>query len=354
MSDIRPQKRRKRAITLLGLALLAMLLGNASVAAFGFQFGSVPQGRSYTIFGRVSLPGGRPARRVKVFLEASTGLKRDTFTDDDGNYEFRGMSVGRYHVYATNPDAPEQFSDPAQSDTTRNYANRVQINVYLRLPLHSDKKDAQLGTVSAIEAAQNIPKLARKAYEQGIKLQIENQSEKAFIAFNQALELYPEYFQALTERANLLRRRGQLTEATADFQRALQLNDQYAPALRGLGFCQIQRKQFEAAVSNLERAFALEPKVPLTLLLLGYANLSLSRHEPAKQCLQEALKLGPESAARAHIYLSEVFARERKFKEAADEIRAYLKVRPDAADAASLRKMEADWRARSKEALRKF
>jgi tetratricopeptide (TPR) repeat protein len=94
----------------------------------------------------------------------------------------------------------------------------------------------------------------------------------------------------------------------------------------------------------------LEPNAPLTLLLLGYANLSLSRYEEAKQCLQQALKLNPESAARARVHLAEIFAHEQKFKEAADEIRAYLKAKPDAADAANLRKMEADWRERSKAA----
>ena len=36
-------------------------------------------------------------------------------------------------------------------------------------------------------------------------------------------------------------------------------------------------------------------------------------------------------------------------KEAADEIRAYLTAKPDAPDAAQLRKLESDWRAKAKE-----
>ena len=321
--------------------LLALSICPALIAT------AVGQG-NITVFGRVSLPDGKPASRVMVKLEMSSGLKREIMTDDYGRYEIRGVSAGRYQVSATNPDAPEQYSERAESDSTRAFSNRVQIDVYLRLPLHSDKREAKPGTVSVAEATQNIPKAARKAYDQGVKLQKENQSDKALAAFNQAVELYPEYFQALTERANLLMGGGKLTEAAADFELALRLNDKYVPALRGLGYCQIQQKQFEPAVSNLERAFVIEPKVPLTLLLLGYANLSLSRYEPAKQCLEEALKLGPESSARAHVYLAEVFAHEQKFKEAADSIRRYLTLKPDAADAADLRKMESDWRARAK------
>src|SRR5499426_454808 len=328
------------------LASLTLLFGGASFAG-----AAIRQGGGIVIFGRVNLPNGRPATtRVKVFIEGVNGLRRDILSDDQGNYEFRGMNGGRYRIHATNPNAPEQYCNPVEADTTRTYSNRLQVDVNLKLPLHKEKKDANPGIVSAAEAAQNIPKPSLKAYEQGLKLQKENKGEQALSAFNQAIELYPEYFQALTERANLLMGSGKLTEAAADFERALRLNDKYVPALRGLGYCQIQQKQFGAAVSNLERAFVMEPKVPLTLLLLGYANLSLSRFEPAKQCLEEALKLGPESSARAYVYLAQVFAHEQKFKEAADSIRRYLTLKPDAADAASLRKMEADWRARAKAA----
>lgn len=334
--------RRNGIFTTLGMTLSVLLLGSASIAA-----NAVWQG-GFTVFGRVSLPNGQPAVRVRVFIETTNGLKRDTLSDDQGNYEFRGMISGRYRLSATNPDEPKQFTEPAESDTTRAFANRLQVNLYLRLPQHDTETTYKPGTVNAAEAAQNIPKTARKAYEQGLKLQKENQPEKALAQFNLALEQYPEYFQALTERANLSMGRSQLTEAAADFERALQLNSKYVPALRGLGYCQIQQKQFEAAVNNLERAFSLEPNVALTLLLLGYANLSLNRYEQATQSLQQALKLGPESAARAHVYLAEVLAHEQKFKEAADEIRAYLRLKPDAADAQSLRKLEADWRARSK------
>jgi hypothetical protein len=45
-----------------------------------------------------------------------------------------------------------------------------------------------------------------------------------------------------------------------------------------------------------------------------------------------------------------VFAHEQRFKEAADEIRAYLKSKPDASDATHLKELEAQWRARAKPA----
>jgi tetratricopeptide (TPR) repeat protein len=323
------------------LALICLTLCTTTCA-----WAAVLQG-GMTIFGRVYLPDGQPAVRAKVKVEIVNGLVREVWSDDQGNYEFRGMPAGRYRLSATNPEAAEQYSEPAESDSTRSYANRLHVNVYLRLPTEHGKA-APPGVVSVAEAAQNIPKAARNAYEQGLKSQKENQAEKALAAFDQAIELYPEYFQALAERGNLRMARNRLLDAAADFERALELNGKYVPALRGLGYCQLQQKQFAAGVANLERAYALAPNVALTLLLLGYGNLSLNRHEAAKQCLREALRLDPAGAARAHVYLAEVFAHEGKFKEAADAIRAYLKVKPDAADAAKLKEMEADWRARGK------
>ena len=307
-----------------------------------------------TIFGRVVLPDGQPANRAHVRVEMASGFNREVITDDQGRYEMRGIVAGRYQLFATNPDAPEQFSERAETDNTRAYANRLQVDLYLRLPMHSEKPKLKPGTVNATVAAQEIPKAARKAYDQGMKLQKENRVQEALSQFNQALNLYPEYFQALTERANLFMQQNKLAEAEADFERSLQLNSKYVPALRGLGYCQIQQKQYEAAVSNLERAFVMEPQVPLTLMLLGYANLSLARYEPAKQCLEEALKLGPESAARAHVYLAEVFAYEQKFKEAADSIRRYLTLNPVAGDAKRLKELEDQWRAQAKATQKHF
>jgi len=322
--------------------LLCLLAATASA-----QPGQVG-GPGFIVFGRVYLPDGKPASRVKIYLEMPTGLRRDTISDDGGNYEFRAVDRGRYKVKAVNPADPEQYSDTAESDSTRAYANRVQVDVYMRLPLHGKRDDSKAGVISVAEASQNIPKPARQAYEQGLKFQKDNKADKALTAFNQAVELYPEYFQALTERGNLLVQSGKLTEAEADFERALRINSKYAPALRGIGFSQIQQKKFDAAVKNLENAFVLEPNSPMTLMLLGYGNLSLGRYEEAKQCLEQALKLNPDTAARARVHLAEIYAREQKFVEAANEISAYLKAKPGAADAAQLRRMEADWRARAK------
>jgi tetratricopeptide (TPR) repeat protein len=98
----------------------------------------------------------------------------------------------------------------------------------------------------------------------------------------------------------------------------------------------------------LEKSLLYEPKIPLTHMLLGYAGRSLNRYDEAKMEFQEALKLGSDAVAPARVYLAEIFAHEGKFKDAADEIRAYLNINSIASNAESLKKLDADWQARGR------
>jgi tetratricopeptide (TPR) repeat protein len=199
------------------------------------------------------------------------------------------------------------------------------------------------GLISAAEREQKVPKEARKAFNQGVKFREEGERDKALESLSRAIELYPEYYQALSERGDFYVLQRKLTEAAADFDRALKIHAHYGPALRGAGYCKLERREFAEAAEDLERSISAEPDHASTYLLLGIANLELDRREPAKQALQKALSL---QAFRAHIYLGNLYAREHLYQQAADELHAYLEAEPMAADAANLRRIETQWRSR--------
>jgi uncharacterized protein HemY len=71
----------------------------------------------------------------------------------------------------------------------------------------------------------------------------------------------------------------------------------------------------------------------------------LDRRDAARSSLIKALSFNVPQAMRAHIYLGKLFARERLYKDAADELRKYLEANPAAPDAAELKAIEAQWRA---------
>src|SRR5262249_52378080 len=215
--------------------------------------------------------------------------------------EFVGMPAGRYHMTVINPQEPSQFIDPVDADTSRSAGNRLLIHLYLRTPSAEAKRASKPGVVTVAEGTQQVPRDARRAFEEAVKLRRENQTEKAAAKLERAIELYPEYFQALAERGELHISKGRIAEAAKDFDSALKLNEDYAPALRGAGYCRLEQQHFEDAIAYLERAIAIEPNVTNSHLFLGIASLAVNRREKARQELQSALKLDAERAATAHI-----------------------------------------------------
>jgi tetratricopeptide (TPR) repeat protein len=299
-----------------------------------------------SINGTVSLPDGNPAIRVIVTISGLSGLNREVRTDSQGRFDFQGMPAGRYRLTATNPADPSQFTDAVEVDTSRSALNRLLVHLFLRTA--QAKKEPRAGVLSLAEASQQIPKDARKAFEEALRLKADNKVEQALKIFTKAIDFYPSYFQALAERGQLHIAKNQNTEAIADFERAVKLNEQWGPALRGLGYCYLEQQKFEVAAKFLERAVATEPGVANTHLFFGIASLALDRRDAAKKALQEALRLDSKVAVTAHIYLADLYARERQFTEAADELRIYLAASPDAPNAARLKAKEAELRARTK------
>lgn len=306
------------------------------------------QGGGFSIHGKVSLPDGKPASRVTVKIDGPNGLHRETQSNNEGAYEFFNIPSGRYRLTATNSNDPTQYTDHIDADTSRAAGNRLLIHIYLRTPPAGSSRDRKPGVVTAAEALQNIPKKAQKAYNQGVKYKSENKIDQALKSFNQAIELYPEYFQAIAERGELHIMRGQVAEAAFDFDQALKLDKDYEPALRGAGFVKLQQQESSEAARYLEQAVAADPNNAKSHLYLGIADLMLNQYEMAKQSFEKALRINSTEAVTAHRWLSKMYALEEQYKEAADEIKAYLKALPNAKDADNLKALEADYRKRAR------
>ena len=302
-----------------------------------------------TLFGRVYLPDGQPAPRVKVRVEVVNGFARELLTDDQGSYEIRGVVAGRYRMMATHPNQPELVTEPAESDSTRSYANRLQIDLYFQLPREGTPPSIPPGTIDVrqMKGAAEVPVAARKAWQQARRHLDAREWEKARRQLNRVIELSPAFADAWIERGQVGIELQRLGEAARDFAAALRLDPRVAGAHRGLGLCLLQGSRFEEAVGSLERAYALAPQDAQTLLLLGYGNLSLARVDLARQCLEEALRLDPRGALRAHVYLGQVKAHGGDFAGAVASLRRYFEAVPAPIDEERLRALEADWQRRA-------
>ena len=333
-------------VRLARLALASLVCVGCHDAASAQQREAPRPTRLFTVEGRVSLPDERAAAGVRVTLMGRGGVNRVGLTSDSGRYEFRELPAGKYSVAAESINEPAYASDPAEADTAYAGTGRLTVNLSLRAPgATSGDASRKAATVSVAEATQRVPKAARRAYERGVKLRRDGREGEALASLTRAIESFPDYFQALSERGDLLVARRELPAAAADFERALRVNPRYEPALRGAGYCKLEARDFARAAEYLERAATADPGRAGTHLLLGVALLELDRRDEARQSLQQALKIDPAGAARAHIHLANLHARERRYKEAADELRLYLEAAVADPEAPEMRKVEARWRA---------
>lgn len=297
----------------------------------------------FTVQGQVSLPEGKPAAgSVVVTLTTRGGAVRQAYTNDLGRFEFEGMEEGTYTLAATSLNDPALRSESVVTDSSRTATGNLNVSLTLRREAKADRvRPAEV--LTAAEAEQRVPKEALKAFRQAAKFRKNNEPDKALASYTRAVEIYPEYFQALAARGDLLVTRRRLAEAAADFERALKLNAQYAPALRGSGYCKLERREFAEAAKDLEKAVSAQPDNANTYLLLGIAYLELDRRPAAKEALFKALGSGSRQELRAYIYLANLYAREHQYREAAEELHKYLEAVPGDPEAPKLRAVETRW-----------
>ena len=302
------------------------------------------QSAGFMIGGQVTFPNGSPAQRVLVTLSTRAGLSRQTFTNDQGRFEFTDIPGGVFTVLATSPANPLQKSELVEKETpSRVMTDHVYVNLVLR---DGDPgKQPKPGVITVEDADQRVPKEARKAFRQGLKFKDLNDLDKALQSFGQAIILYPDYLRALVERGDIYIAQRHLDQAAVDFDRALTINGHDGAALRGLGYCRLEKREFAEAVDLFEKSISAEPNKPNTLLLLGIANLELDRRESARQALQKALSFNGEPVPRAHVYLANLYAREHKYLQAAEELQKYIDTNPLSPEATELRQVETKWRA---------
>jgi Flp pilus assembly protein TadD len=344
----RPEARRNapKPFGAAGALLSAALLLAAAAARGQERVAPVPPKptKIYTVQGEVSLPEGMPAVGTVVTLTARGGAPRQAYTNELGRFEFEGMEEGTYTLTARSLNDPSLSSESVVTDTSRTATGNLSVSLTLRKEASGEKRLTPAGVVSVAEVEQKIPRDALKAFKEGVRLRGRDEPDKALASFTRAVELYPGYFQALAARGDTLVLRRKLAEAAADFGLALKLNPQYGPALRGAGYCEMERGRFDAAVEDFEKAVAAQPDNANAYLLLGISYLELDRRPAAKSALVKALSFNTRHELRAYIYLANLYARERSYAEAAEELQKYLAAAPDDPEAPALRAALARWR----------
>lgn len=294
---------------------------------------------SHTIRGKIFLPSGTlPDQRLRVVLELNTGgIAGETFSDSVGNFEFRSIPSNSYritvpsdnHLYETTQEVVEVYG---------NFSRTFMVQIYLR-DKNSEVVRPKNKMISAAEFTQDVPKTAKKAYEQGLKRAKDGKLEEAIALFQESLKIFPDYLLALNKLGEQYLAAHKPAEAQVAFERAVAVNPKFPLARINLGMLLVQLKRFPEAIEQLEAASRIDESYPMIHLYLGLAQME---KEPpdldrAERSLLRAREMGGTDLAYVRKHLFNLYLRRREYEKATQQLETYLKEAPNAPDSGPVR-----------------
>ena len=171
-------------------------------------------------------------------------------------------------------------------------------------------RDAYLGDYATLFATNGFPKESQRLY-QLVKPQDGDRTAQEF--YNQAKSAAQQ---------------GLKTEAMDYYRKAIQLDPNYGQALTGLGaMLLMDKKMDEAQLERLQKVIARNPEYAEAHLNLGSLLASMKRHDEAISHLSKAIQLNPKQL-HAHLNLAAAYMETEQWAKAEESYRAALQQNP--------------------------
>jgi TolA-binding protein len=297
-----------------------------------------PQQNANMISGRVTDNEHNSISEIRVELlnEVDTVIQV-VKTNGSGLFVFRKLSDGTFHIRI-------QASDKGYVSQTK----RVELARPLGFGAASEEVDFVLVAhrnptepgKSEVVFVQDVPDQARKLYQRAIQLlQQSDKNQEALSTLRQAIQIYPEYFDALDLMGTELVKQREYEPAIAPLAHAVEVNPKSQSSWFALGVAQYNLKQQSTAVESLRRAVSLKQNSVNANLWLGIALRQTGPMEDAERYLKQADQLSGSKLADAHWQLALLYNQLKRFGEAADQLEMFLKVQPDSRDSENIKKL---------------
>ena len=287
-----------------------------------------------SIQGRVALSsGGVLNEQARVSLQNARGVKATVFTDNQGQFSFRGLNPGSYDVVVeADPNRFDVTSAPVEVFPN----SPALIRIILKEKKGTESKNAA-NAVSTSELDAAIPPKAKKEFEHASDASSEGKTDVAIAHLRKAIELYPNYLMARNDLGTQLLAQGKLAEAEEELQKAIKIDPKAFNPKLNLGIVLVQQHKFSEAVVALRDAIALNSAAPAARLYNGIALEGLSDFEAAEKELKTAHDLGGSPYAIALYHLGHIYLNRGDRKQAIATFELYLSESPKAANAGEVK-----------------
>ncbi len=305
--------------------------------------------QGHTIRGKIRSAAGVNVARTSVILERNGAMIEQTVTNNEGDFTFSGLTDTSYSVVVSAVDyqpATEhvEFVRATSSDQPGELRS-VEIILSTR--------DGVRPPRAGINFVQDIPAPALLAFEAGLKLARENRMVEAIASYENAVKLFPGYFNAHLNLANEYARQSKLQEAITNLEAAREVNPKDDRVYDLFARVMMQQRKYSVAARIYAEATRLNPAETQYLLARATALIEqvvVIDAAPAKaadeersfalaeaeRVLAQALKQN-ERLADVHLQLARVHEKRGEPKQAAEQLERYLRKAPNAKNAEQIK-----------------
>jgi Tfp pilus assembly protein PilF len=323
---------------LVAMFMVPALLSAAAAQSGGGVDGTGTGGR-HTIQGRIYFPSGRRSDiRVRVKLHTLNAGDLSVFSDSNGSFSFRGLDAGSYTIMIEAGADYESASQSVYIETEGAGSRRGILmtpvgRIYtVEIPLQL-KQNARVkaGVVNAMLAA--VPASAREHYLKAMDSFEEGNSKKGIEELKAAIAVYAQFTLALNELGEQYLKLGQIDSASETLANAVKSAPEDFLARLNYGIALLNQRKSAEAEGQLRIALAKNSSLATPHLYLGMSLAIQRKLDEAEKELRAAIAINDKEMGQAHRYLAGIYLERHEYHRAADELDAYLKLSPNAADA---------------------
>jgi tetratricopeptide (TPR) repeat protein len=324
-----------------------------------------PTGSFQPIFvsGHVAIEGGGKLSEPVAIERICNGVtRREGYTDFKGEFQLQiGQNLGFQDASENDPQPmpgnPMPSSGRSLSHQTmtlqgcelRAVLAGFQSSTVRLQPTIGDSFQTEVGTImlsrmgdvkgSAISATSlAAPKDARHAFEKGSKAFYADKLPDAEKELEKAVRIYPQYAAAWSRLGDVQQREQNLQAAHDSYKKALQADPQYVNPIFGLALLAITGKNWKDAAQFTAQVNSLNPYAfPAAGFYNAAANYNIGNFQAAEDSARKFKTADKEhSHPEVLLLLSNIQAQKNDFAGAAQQIRDYLALVPNAANAGEL------------------
>ncbi len=282
--------------------------------------------QKFTIVGTVRDTAARAVPGVRVLvLDENFQPIRTIFVDSSGQFFVRGLSPGRYQFNVETTGTPYQEQGTGWIELQALRVRGAGVEQYPLDFVLKPKPTKETPKAGATVFAQEVPAPARTEYERGVKFLRENKAEAGLVALQKAIEMFPDYFDALDRLGMEYVKSGQYEAALPLLRQALRVNNRASKSHYSLGVAYLKLNQFAQAIESLNQSATLDPSNVNTHMMLGVAYGNQQQLTESEAAFQKALKVGGTGVAEARFYLASIYEKQRRYDAAIAELERYLK-----------------------------